>query len=182
MMKPIDDEEDVDMAFYVTAHELAHQWFGMQVEAANVQGQLFILETLSQYAALMVLKQQYSEEKVQQFLELQVEKYKEGKRIQKGQEPSLALVENQDYIYYAKGAINMYHLQNSIGESNMNLALKRFIKDWNTKDGKEKIKTNRYATSHDLLGYFCDITPENKQYLITDLFETNTFYENGIKQ
>ena len=51
----IDDEKDVDMAFYVTAHEVAHQWFGMQVEAANVQGQLMVLETLSQYAALMVL-------------------------------------------------------------------------------------------------------------------------------
>ena len=33
----IDDENDVDMAFYVTAHEIAHQWFGMQVEAANVK-------------------------------------------------------------------------------------------------------------------------------------------------
>ena len=31
--------------------KLAHQWFGMQVEAANVQGRLMLLETLSQYAA-----------------------------------------------------------------------------------------------------------------------------------
>ena len=64
----IDDETDVDMAFYVTAHEIAHQWFAMQVEAANVKGQYFILETLSQYAAMMVLKAHYPKEKVQQFL------------------------------------------------------------------------------------------------------------------
>ena len=94
----IDDDKDVDMAFYITAHEMAHQWFGMQVEAANVQGQLMILETLSQYAAIMVLKQTYSEEKVNQFLELQSDRYIEGKRKGGLQEPSLALVENQDYI------------------------------------------------------------------------------------
>lgn len=168
----IDDKEDVDMAFYVTAHELAHQWFGMQVEAANVQGQLMILETLSQYAAIMVLKQEYSEEKVQQFLELQKDKYLEGIQKESRVEPSLALVENQDYIYYAKGALSMYELQKSIGEGKVNLALKRFITDWNTTNGKLKMTTNRYATTKDLLGYFRNVTPDSLQYLIADLFET----------
>tara|TARA_R110002073_G_scaffold128999_3_gene275099 strand:- start:56385 stop:59681 length:3297 start_codon:yes stop_codon:yes gene_type:complete len=168
----IDDESDVDMAFYVTAHEIAHQWFGMQVEAANVKGQLFILETLSQYAAMMVLKQQYPEEKVQQFLEVQLEKYKEGKRRESGVEPTLALVENQDYIYYAKGAIHMFALQKAIGEEQVNLALKRFIDDWNTTNGKLKSKTSRYATSKDLLDYFRDVTPDDLQYLIAELFES----------
>ncbi len=166
----IDDKKDVDMAFYVTAHELAHQWFGMQVEAANVQGQLMILETLSQYAALMVLKQKYSEEKVQQFLEIQKDRYLEGQRREGGEEPSLELVENQDYIYYAKGAINMYELQKHLGEDKVNLALKRFINDWNTKDGKLKLATDRYATTKDLLGYFRDVTPKTLQHFINDLF------------
>ena len=174
----IDDEKDVDMAFYVTAHELAHQWFGMQIEAANVQGKNFILETLSQYAAIMVLKQHYSAEKVQQFLEIQKEKYDEGQLREAAQEPTLALVENQEYVYYAKGAINMYTLQKHIGEKNVNLALKRFINDWNTTDGKLKVNTNRYATSKDLLGYFREVTPDSLQYTITDLFETVTLYEN----
>lgn len=168
----IDDEKDVDMAFYVTAHELAHQWFGMQLEAANVQGQLMILETLSQYAATMVLKQEFSDEKVQQFLELQKDKYKEGKQRESRKEPSLALVENQDYIYYAKGAINMYELQKKIGEENVNLALKRFLEDWNTSDGKLKTETKRYATSKDLLNYFKEVIPVNKQHIIVDLFES----------
>ena len=87
---------------------------------------------------------------------------------------SLALVENQDYIYYAKGAINMYELQNQIGESNVNLALKRFIKDWNTHDGKIKVTTNRYATTKDLLNYFRDVTPDSLQYVVDDLFEKVT--------
>lgn len=168
----IDDEKDVDMAFYVTAHEVAHQWFGMQVEAANVQGQLMVLETLSQYAALMVLKQHYSEEKVQQFLALQMDKYKEGIQQESKKEPSLTLVENQDYVYYAKGAINMYEFQKAIGEENVNLALKYFLEDWNTKNGKLKMQTDRYATTQDLLEYFRAVTPSNLQHIIEELFES----------
>ena len=152
----------------------------MQVEAANVQGQLMVLETLSQYAAIMVLKQEYSEEKVQQFLALQKDKYKEGKQRESREEPSLALVENQDYIYYAKGVMNMYELQRNIGEDKVNLALKRFLEDWNTKDGKLKKSTKRYATTQDLLGYFRAVTSDSLQYLITDFFEKVTPIELSL--
>ncbi len=169
----IDDEKEVYMAFYITAHEIAHQWFGMQVEAANVKGRNFILETMSQYAAMMVLKQHYSEEKLLQFLEIQKDDYKKGKDRATIDEPSLALVENQDYIYYAKGAINMYELQKTIGEENVNKALRRFLEDWNTTNGKLKIVTNRYATSQDLLDYFIEVTSDSHQYIISDLFENN---------
>ena len=168
----IDDKTDVDMVFYVTAHEVAHQWFGMQVEAANVQGRHLILETLSQYSALMVLKQNYPEEKVQQFLAFQKVSYTKEQKKSKTEEPPLALVENQDYIYYNKGAIAMYTLQQQIGEDKVNLALKRFIEDWNTISGTLKAKTNRYATSKDLLNYFREVTPDSLDHIIHDLFET----------
>ena len=32
------DPENIDPVYYVTAHEVAHQWWGHQVGAANVQG------------------------------------------------------------------------------------------------------------------------------------------------
>ena len=169
----IDDEEDVDMAFYITAHEVAHQWFGMQVEAANVQGKNFVLETLAQYGALMVLKAHYPEEKVQQFLALQKEIY-DTKRKKATHEPSLALVENQDFIYYHKGAIAMCQLQELIGEEQVNRALRQFINDWRSYTGALKVKTNRYATAKELLAYFKAVTPIAKQQQLTVLFESNT--------
>ncbi|MFP2994805.1 M1 family aminopeptidase [Spongiivirga sp. MCCC 1A20706] len=168
----IDDQRDVDMAFFITAHEVAHQWFGMQVEAANVQGRNFILESLSQYAALMVLKANYPKEKVDQFLALQKEEY-DTKRIKSPSEPSLAMVENQEFVYYNKGAIAMYKLQELIGEEQVNIALQDFIKDWHGAHGRFKMKTNRYATSKDLLEYFNAVTPKDLQYVVYDLFETN---------
>ena len=168
----IDDETDVDMAFYVTAHEVAHQWFGMQVEGANVQGRNFILETLSQYGALMVLKSAYPQEKVDQFLELQQEIYDKERR-KATSEPSLALVENDDYVHYHKGVISMYNLQQIIGEEQVNRALRRFISDWRSYQGEIKAKTRRYATSKDLLDYFRAETPDDLKHVIHDLFETN---------
>ncbi len=52
----IDDETDMDMPFFIAAHEMAHQWWGDQVNPANVQGKTMISETLAQYSALMVFK------------------------------------------------------------------------------------------------------------------------------
>jgi hypothetical protein len=165
----INDEKDVDMAFYITAHEVAHQWWGLQLEAANVQGQHMILETLVQYAAMMVLKEKYPEEKVQQFLKLQLDDYLEGRLKSKKEELPLVLVENEEHLYYNKGALAMYALQEHIGEENVNLALQRFLTDWHSFTNPKK--PNRYATTADLMLYFQEVTPEAKQYLLTDWFE-----------
>ncbi|PQJ79437.1 ABC transporter permease/M1 family aminopeptidase [Polaribacter porphyrae] len=169
----IDDEKDVDMVFYITAHEIAHQWFGMQVEAANVQGKNFILETLAQYAALMVFKNTYSEKKVKQFLDFQKELYLKNVKKSKTVEPTLALVENQDNVYYNKGVLAMYIFQQKVGEKKVNLALQNFLKDWNSIDGIKKQQTKRYATSSDLLEYFRAVTPKEAQPLIKTFFESN---------
>lgn len=173
----IDDEKDVDMAFFITAHEIAHQWWGLQVEAANVQGQHMILETLAQYSATMVLREKYSEEKVQQFLDNEKEKYKKGRLSDTKEEVPLALVEGQEYSYYRKGALNMYALQKAIGEENVNLALRRFIKDWNSQSGILKSITERYATTKELLHYFREVTPPEHLPVIHDLFENVNILE-----
>ncbi len=168
----IDDGVDVDMVFFITAHEVAHQWWGMQVEAANVQGKNMVLETLAQYSALMVLKENYSEGKVKQFLQYQIDEYNEAKVNEGDKEIPLALVENQDYIYYNKGVIAMYLLQEKIGEKTVNQALQNFIKKWNSYDGYLRLETKRYATTKDLLKSFMEITPESKHTWIYDLFES----------
>ncbi|QKX06121.1 peptidase M1 [Aquimarina sp. TRL1] len=171
-MLDIDDTKDVDMVFYITAHEIAHQWWGMQVEAANVQGKNMILETLAQYSALMVLKEQYPKEKVQQFLSQQLEQYHKGQLKEKEKELPLSLVENQEYLYYNKGAIAMYILQEKIGEAHVNLALRNFIQDWRSHTGNIKQCSSQYATTYELLEYLREATPISLSYLVYELFET----------
>ena len=173
----IDDAKDVDMAFYVTAHELAHQWWGLQVVASNVKGRLFILETLSQYSALMVLQKEYGKEKVLQFLKGELDTYVENRK--NSREVPLSIVENNSHIYYNKGAVSMYHLQELIGEKQVNLALKRFVKDWNAFDAN--FDKERYATSKDLLKYIYEVTPDLLKTTVFELLETVTTYDARIK-
>ena len=165
----INDEKEVDMAFFITAHEIAHQWWGMQLEAANVQGQNMILETLAQYSAMMVLKEKYRDEKIQQFLKLQWDAYREAALKASKKELPLAWVENESHIYYNKGALNMYELQKRIGEKNVNRALQNFLKEWRSFNNPKK--PNRYSTTPDLLQYFWEATPDSVQYVVRDLFE-----------
>lgn len=157
------------MAFFITAHEVAHQWWGMQLEAANVQGQNMILETLAQYAALMVFKEKYGDEKVQQFLKFQLDEYLEAGLKSKKEELPLALVENEEHLYYNKGVLNMYELQKHIGEKNINRALQHFLKDWRSFNNPQK--PDRYSTTLDLITHFRKVTPDSLQYVVTDLFE-----------
>ncbi|MNQ54811.1 hypothetical protein D3C85_688860 [compost metagenome] len=158
-MLNIDDQSDVDIILYRTAHELAHQWWGIQLQAANVQGKNMILETLAQYSALMVMKKKNSKEKIEQLLQKEQEIYLQAKKRYTNQEVPLELVEKQDYIFNAKGILAMYALQNYIGEENVNLALKRFLRDWNNSNGKLKSKTPFYPTTKELQTYFIEVTP-----------------------
>jgi ABC-2 type transport system permease protein len=169
-------EEDVDMVFYVTAHEMAHQWWGHQVTDADVKGNAMLSETLSQYSALMVMKKNYSPEMIQKFLKYELDRYLRGRAGESKKEQPLLYVEGQGYIHYRKGSLVMYALQDYISEDSIDLALRRFNEDWAY--GKQ----GRYPTSRDLLGYFQAVTPDSFQYLYEDLFETITLFENRTRE
>jgi hypothetical protein len=73
----------------------------------------------------------------------------------------------------------MFVLQEKIGEAQVNLALKRFVKDWNAFDAN--FNKERYATSKDLLQYFDAVTPDSLKATVFELFETVTTYDVAIK-
>ncbi|MFY0625278.1 MAG: aminopeptidase [Reichenbachiella sp.] len=164
-------EDDIDMAYYVTAHELAHQWWAHTVTEANVQGNAMLSETMSQYSALMVMKKENPPEMMQKFLSYELDRYLSGRRSETIQERPLELVESQGYIHYRKGSLVMYALQDMITEDSVNSALRRYIRDW---AGKE----DPYVSSDKLVQYFKEVTPDSLQYIITDMFETITLFEN----
>lgn len=171
IQKVDDPDKDLDMAYYVTAHEVAHQWWGHQVMEAGVKGNAMLSETMSQYSALMVMKNKFSEEIIEKYLKYELDRYLSGRAFEQKKEQPLALVESQGYIHYNKGSLVMYALQDYIGEDSVNIALKRFVRDWGFKDAP-------YPTSDDLLKYFRAVTPDSLQYLIGDMFETITLFEN----
>ncbi len=166
----LSDPTKIDYVYYVTAHELAHQWWAHQVLGADVQGQTMIVETLAQYSALMVMEQEYGEDHMKRFLEFELDRYLQGRGGEQIGEMSLMLVENQPYIHYRKGSLVLYALKDYIGEENVNQALAAFIDEY-------AFKGAPYPTTRDLLRHIRAFAPESAQVLITDLTERIVLFD-----
>lgn len=167
----VEAAEAIDYPFYITAHEVAHQWWAHQVIGADVQGAMLLSETLSQYSALMVMKKEYGEKKMNRFLQYQMNRYLVGRTSETKKEMPLYLVENQDYIHYGKGSVVMYALADYIGEDKVNTAIRNYIKDI-------AFQQAPYTNSLEFMGYVRAVTPDSLQYLVTDMFQKITLYEN----
>lgn len=167
------DKNNVDYVFYVTAHEMAHQWWAHQVVGANVQGSTMLTESLAQYSALMVMEKEYGREHMRRFFKDELDNYLRSRRGEQIEELPLFRVENQPYIHYRKGALVFYRLREEIGEENLNRALQKFLHD-------KAYQAPPYTTTRELLTYIRAEAPANKQDLITDLFERIVFYDNRV--
>lgn len=167
------DADDIDYPLYITAHEVAHQWFGHQIVSGNVQGGTLMSETLSQYGALMVMKHIYGEEKMKRFLKFELNSYLSGRATERKKEVPLYLVENQPYIHYRKGSLVMYALQDYLGEQAVNDAIKEY---------HDKVAYQRppFTNSVEFVDVIRKYTPDSLQYVVTDLFERITLYENKV--
>ena len=173
-------EKDPNIPFYVTAHEMGHQWWGHQVTEANVKGNAMLSESMSEYSALMVMKHNSKPETMQKFMKINLDEYLYGRSSETKKEMPLSQVEGQQYIHYNKGSLCMYALQDYIGENAINGALSQYVKDWQY-PGPDHPK-GRYPTSTDLIGYLRTATPDSLKYLIKDMFETITLYENKVEK
>jgi ABC-2 type transport system permease protein len=158
------DPKDIDYVFYVTAHELAHQWWAHQVIGANVQGSAVLTETLSQYSALMVMEKEYGPAHMQRFLKYELDNYLNSRGAEVLEELPLMLVENQGYIHYRKGSLVLYALKDYLGEDEMNRILSEFIDEWG-------FSGPPYPTTKDLIAKIRANAAPEFQSVITDLFE-----------
>ncbi|TYA71713.1 ABC transporter permease/M1 family aminopeptidase [Seonamhaeicola marinus] len=164
--------ENKNLPFFIVAHETAHQWFGSQgLVRQPVKGANMVNETLAQYAALMVLKQKYGMEEVRKWLKFSMKSYAKG-HVNNLKEVPLKQVENENYIYYDKGALAMFALQEYIGEEKVNKAVSECIQK----------NLGHYTNSMHLISSFKAEAPEAIKQKITELFEKVVVYDNSIKK
>jgi ABC-2 type transport system permease protein len=168
------DEDAIDYVFYITAHEIAHQWWAHQVIGANMQGATVLSESLSQYSALMVMEKAYGRAKMRRFLKTELDDYLSSRGSELIEELPLYRVENQQYIHYRKGSLVFYRLREEIGEDVLNRALKKFLQD-------KGYQQPPYTTSVELLDYILAEAGPEHETLIADLFEKISFYDNRVE-
>ena len=169
------NKDAIDVPFNVVAHEMAHQYWAQQVIGANMQGSEMFSEGFAEYSALMVMEKEYGKEKMKQFLSYEMNSYLSGRGREYQAELPLSKCEHQSYIHYHKASVAMYYFKEMIGEDRVNLALNNLIK-------KFAYKEPPYATSVDVLAEFRAVTPADKQYLISDLFEKITLFSNRTEE
>ena len=169
----LSDKDAIDYVFYVTAHEIAHQWWAHQVIGANMQGATVMSESLAQYSALMVMEKEYGRAKMRRFLKTELDGYLSGRGGEAIEELPLYRVENQQYIHYEKGSLVFYRLREEIGEAVLNRALKKFLQD-------KGYQQPPYTTSVELLDYIRAEAGPQHEALIADLFEKIGFYDNRV--
>jgi aminopeptidase N len=164
------DPNKIDYVTYVGDHELAHQWWGHQVIGAREQGETVLSETLAQYSALMVMQKLYGPDKIRRFLKFELDSYLRARGSEGIEELPLDQVENQPYIYYNKGSLVMYLLQDQIGEAKVDAALRRVL-------GRYAFQGPPYPTARELLSSIRLEAHDESPILIDDLFEKITLYD-----
>jgi hypothetical protein len=164
--------DDIDMVFYVTAHEMGHQWWAHQVIGANMQGATALSETLAQYSALMVMEKEYGRDMMRKFLQYEMDRYlrARGRELLK-ERPLLKVESSQGYIHYQKGSVVMYYLKELIGEEAVNRALRSLVERY-------AYAQPPYPTSYALYGALDAETPVHYKPLLKELFEDIVLFSN----
>jgi aminopeptidase N len=167
------ETETIDFVTYVTAHEVAHQWWAHQVIGAGMQGATMLSETFASYSALLVMEKLYGPDQVRRFLRYELDNYLRSRGGEAVEETPLMRVEDQGYIHYRKGAVVMYFLRNEVGEEVVNRSMRRLI-------GQFAFRGAPYPRSSDFVRILREEAGPQHQALITDLFERITLYDARV--
>ncbi len=164
-------DDDLDMPFYVTAHEVGHQWWAHQIVGANMQGATWFSEGLANYSALTVMEKTSGRDGLKKFLANELDRYLQGRATERKKELPLLLVENQPYIHYNKGSLALYAFRDLIGEEAMNRALSAFL-------AAKAFQGPPYPTAREFIQFLEAETPDSLRYAVEDLFRTITLWDN----
>jgi hypothetical protein len=180
-------KDDIDLTWFVTAHELGHQWWAHQLIGAQVQGSNMLSETLAQYSAYMVSQQKYGKDYMRKFLRHFLDRYLRGRAGETRHEPPLALVQREPYVWYEKGGQIMYTLADYIGEDKIDAALHNFLMQYryanannqvDAADNSHNAADQPYPDTRMLVDALMAQTPEEYRYLVDDGFNRIVLYDN----
>nr|MBP7515924.1 hypothetical protein [Flavobacteriales bacterium] len=171
----LSDTTDIDMVFYVVAHEMGHQWWAHQVIGADMQGSTLLSESMAQYSALMVMENEYGRDHMRKFLKLESDKYQRSRGSEELKEVPLLEVENQGYIHYNKGSVVLYGLRDFVGEDSLNKAFKALVDTFGYAEPP-------YPTALDMYRELEKVVPDSLDYLLEDGFKKITLYGNRMEE
>jgi ABC-type transport system involved in multi-copper enzyme maturation permease subunit len=166
LLDPTRDARGVDFPFAVTAHEIAHQWWGNRLTPASIEGGPLLTESLAWYSALGVVERAHGAAHLHGLLTMMRDAYL-APRARAGV-PLLRATGSFDA--YRRGPFAMYALREYVGEARVHGALRRLL-------AQHPAGVPPLATSLDLYRELRAATPDSLHPLLADLFERNSYWE-----
>jgi ABC-type transport system involved in multi-copper enzyme maturation permease subunit len=172
LMNPDDSPNGFDLPYYILAHEVAHQWWGMaRLTPANVEGAGVLIEGLAVYSGMQVLEKSYGDAHLRQYLSFLHSSYEMPRSLA----TASLLQANEDFLYYRKGGLAMYILSRYIGKEKVNGALRGLLQ-------KHDSGELPLPTTLDLYQEIQKVIPGSLHYLLNDLFNKNTYWRLKTNQ
>jgi ABC-2 type transport system permease protein len=172
LMNPDDGSDGFDLPYYILAHEMAHQWWGIaRLSPAYVEGAGVLIEGLAVFAGMQVLEHNYGDAHLRQYVNYLHSAYEVPRSL-----ATASLIQaNEEFLYYRKGGLAMYALGKYVGKDNVNAALRVLL---------QKHESGRLPlpTTLDLYQELQKVTPDSLNYLLNDLFKENTYWRLKTKQ
>jgi hypothetical protein len=165
------DPNDFDYTYYVTAHELAHQWWGHQITPNHTRGSNLLSEALAEYSALVLSERRYGKDNMKRFLKDELDDYLRG-RSNEDKKENVFINCNRPYEWYNKGSLILYGLRDLIGEQAIDSALFSFNQEFGLK------LSPPFPGSPDLYRHLKAVTPDSLQYYLDDTWNRITLYDN----
>ena len=110
---------------------------------------------------------------VKKYLKYELDSYLRQRGNERKYENPISQEDGQGYIYYQKGTLVFYTLQDYIGEAKVNAVLKQLVNDW-------AFRQDRYLTTDILVDSFKVATPDSLKYLVDDMFNKIVLYDNKV--
>lgn len=166
-------EDDLQVTARIVAHEVAHQWWGMKLNAAEVAGVTMLIETLAVYTEMMVMESLFGQAENTAYLDRTREQYFFVRHFERGIEAPLAEVTAQPSIYYFKGGHVVYSLQQILGEARLNHILRTMLAEY--------AYPKTVVPSH-FIDRVLKASPEKYRELIFEMFREVATYDLKIEK
>jgi hypothetical protein len=171
LVRPEDDARKIDFPFAVIGHEMGHQWWGHQLMPALVEGAPVLSESLAWYSSMMTIEHTFGREHLMHLVDIMRAEFMAPHMT--AEVPLMRTFDRFDA--YRVGPFAMYALRESVGEEQVNAALRTML-------AKYDPAQTPFPTTLDLYRELRAVTPPAKQALLKDLFEEITFWNLRTKK
>ena len=159
------------LAYRRFAHEVAHQWWGHQLNLDARPGGEILVESLAKYTEMMILEHQFGKAAARDLRTYELDRYLRGRGSESQAENPLFLSERQPYLAYSKGPLVFYAIADLVGEETLNRILKKLVAHSPDEEG---------VNTRKLLDWFAAELPAAQQRLVEDWMTRIVFYDLQI--